>query len=153
MLNNITLYGRLVRDPALRQTQNNTPVASFTLACERDTRDKQTDFIDCTAWRHTGEFIAANFVKGSAILVNGRLQIREWTDNDGNKRRNAEVNVDRAWFCEPKRRVDDDEHPPMPDDSDAPPAVDMAQRQRDLAELEQFPNVNFAEIGDGELPF
>lgn len=150
MLNNITLHGRLVRAPILRRTQSNTPVTSFTLAVDRDTKDKQTDFIDCTAWRYTGEFIADNFDKGNAIIVNGRLQIREWTDKDGNKRRNAEVNVDRAWFCEPKRRVDDDERPPMPSDADAPPEVD----QQGLAELAAaFPNnVQYADA-DAPLPW
>ena len=143
MLNNIILYGRLVKDPALRQTQSNTPVCAFTIACERDSKEKQTDFIDCVAWRHTGEFIAKNFVKGNAILVNGRLQLRDWTDKDGNKRRSAEVAVDRAWFCE--RKANPDERPPMPSDADAPPAVDMEQKQRDLAELERFDNVTFAD--------
>lgn len=102
MLNQITLMGRLTRDPELRYTQNNVPVASFTLAVERDygsREDRQTDFIDCVAWRHTGEFITKYFQKGGMAAVKGRLQIRNWEDDDGNKRRNAEVIVDSVYFC------------------------------------------------------
>ena len=148
MLNNIVLYGRLVRDPELRHTTSNTPVCSFTLAVERDTKDKVTDFIDCVAWKHNAEFINGHFSKGSAIIVNGRLQIRQWTDKDNNKRRNAEVAVDRAWFCE--RRADPDERPPMPTDADAPPEVD----QEGLAQLAaSYPdNVQFADP-DERMPW
>ena len=154
MLNIITLHGRLVRDPEKRVTQNGLSVTSFTIACERDTKDKAVDFIDCTAWRQTADFIWQYFVKGDQILVNGRLQIRDWSDKEGNKRRNAEVAVDRAWFCEPKRTRDDDERPPMPTDADAPPFEDLEQKRADLAELAQFPNVQFADIdGDDGLPF
>lgn len=153
MLNNIILQGRLVRDPEKRATQSGVSVCSFTLACERDTKEKQTDFLDCTAFRQTADFIAQHFVKGNAILVNGRLQIREWTDKENNKRRNAEIAVDRAWFCESKRKGDDEEHAPAHMDAEAPPAVDMAQKQRDLAELEkQFSNVQFA-APDEPLPW
>ena len=90
MLNTITLMGRLTRDPELRYTQAQTPVASFTLAVDRDysrAEEKQTDFIDIVAWRQTAEFVSKYFVKGSMAVVNGRLQIREWTDREGNKRR------------------------------------------------------------------
>ena len=96
MLNHITIMGRLTRDPELRYTQSQTPVASFTLAVDRDfgSRDggeKQTDFIDCVAWRQTAEFVSKYFTKGRMAVVSGRLQIRDWTDREGGKRRSAEV--------------------------------------------------------------
>lgn len=108
MLNNITLMGRLTRDPELRHTQTGIPVASFTLAVDRDFSPKdggerQTDFVDIVAWRNTGEFVSKYFVKGQMCAVSGRLQIREWTDNNGNKRRNAEVVADNVYFTESKR--------------------------------------------------
>ena len=106
MLNHITIMGRLTRDPELRYTQNNTAVASFTLAVERDRKadgEKVTDFIDCVAWRQTGEFISKYFQKGSMAIVSGRLQIRDWTDNNDNKRRNAEIVVENIWFGESKK--------------------------------------------------
>ena len=109
MLNQVTIMGRLTRDPELRYTQSNTPVASFTLAVDRDYSpkdggNKETDFIDCVAWRSTAEFVSKYFSKGSLAAVSGRLQIRDWTDKDGNKRRNAEVIVDNMYFGESKRR-------------------------------------------------
>lgn len=104
MLNTITIMGRLTRDPELRYTQSNTPVASFTLAVDRDFGEKQTDFIDCVAWRGTGEFVDRYFSKGSMAAVAGRLQIREWTDNNGNKRCSAEVVAEHVYFGESKRR-------------------------------------------------
>ena len=103
MLNEIILMGRLTRDPELRYTASNTPVASFSLAVDRDFapkgEEKQTDFIDCVAWRQTGEFASKYFQKGSMAAVKGRLQIRDWTDKEGNKRRSAEVVVDNIYFC------------------------------------------------------
>ena len=109
MLNHITIMGRLTRDPELRYTQSQTPVASFTLAVDRDYggRDggeKQTDFIDCVAWRQTAEFVSKYFQKGSMAVVSGRLQIRDWTDREGGKRRSAEVVVDNIYFGESRRR-------------------------------------------------
>ena len=111
MLNHITIMGRLVRDPELRYTQSQTPVASFTLAVDRDfagrdSGERQTDFIDCVAWRQTGEFVSKYFQKGSMAVVAGRLQIRDWTDRDGNKRRTAEVVAENVYFGESKRRED-----------------------------------------------
>lgn len=103
-LNNVTIMGRLARDPELRYTQSNTPVASFTLAVDRDFGEKQTDFIDCVAWRGTGEFVDKYFSKGSMAIVSGRLQIRSWTDDNGNKRRSAEVVAEHVYFGESKRR-------------------------------------------------
>ena len=109
MLNHIDLMGRLTRDPELRYTQSQTPVASFTIAVDRDYsgqgQEKQTDFIDCVAWRGTGEFVSKYFRKGSMIVVSGRLQLRDWQDRDGNKRRSAEVVADSVYFGESKREV------------------------------------------------
>ena len=112
MLNHITIMGRLTRDPELRYTQSQTPVASFTLAVDRDFggRDggeKQTDFIDCVAWRSSAEFVSKYFHKGSMAVVSGRLQINSYTDRDGNKRNRAEVVVDNMYFGESRRREDD----------------------------------------------
>ncbi len=111
MLNHITIMGRLTRDPELRYTQSQTPVASFTLAVDRDFSgrdggEKQTDFIDCVAWRQTAEFVNKYFSKGSMAVVAGRLQIRDWQDRDGNKRRSAEVVAENIYFGESKRRDD-----------------------------------------------
>ncbi len=108
MLNHITIMGRLTRDPELRRTGSGTAVASFTVAVDRDFggRDggeRETDFIDCVAWRQTGEFVSKYFTKGSMIVVSGRLQIRNWTDKEGNKRRSAEVVADNVYFGESKR--------------------------------------------------
>ena len=108
MLNHITIMGRLTRDPELRRTGSGIAVASFTVAVDRDFggRDggeRETDFIDCVAWRQTGEFVSKYFTKGSMAVVSGRLQIRTWTDKDGNKRRTAEVVADNVYFGESKR--------------------------------------------------
>lgn len=108
MLNHITIMGRLTRDPELRRTGSGVAVASFTLAVDRDYNpkdgsEKETDFIDCTAWRGTGEFVSKHFSKGSTAIVSGRLQIRNWTDKEGNKRRNAEVLADSVYFGDSKR--------------------------------------------------
>lgn len=108
VLNKIFVMGRLVRDPELRRTQSGTPVASFTLAVDRDFKDKQTgeratDFIDVVAWRSTGEFASKYLSKGRMAVVEGRLQVRDWTDRDGNKRRSAEVVADNIYFGDSKR--------------------------------------------------
>ena len=108
MLNHITIMGRLVRDPELRRTGSGIAVASFTVAVDRDFggRDggeRETDFIDCVAWRQTGEFVSKYFTKGRMIVVSGRLQIRSWNDKDGNKRRTAEVVADNCYFGDSKR--------------------------------------------------
>ena len=111
MLNHITIMGRLTRDPELRRTGSGVAVASFTVAVDRDFggRDggeKETDFIDCVAWRQTGEFVSKYFTKGRMIVVSGRLQIRSWNDKDGNKRRTAEVVADNCYFGDSKREGD-----------------------------------------------
>lgn len=106
MLNRITIMGRLVRDPELKYTASNTPVTSFTLAVDRDFGEKKTDFIDCVAWKQTAEFVCNYFHKGSLAVASGRLQLRDWEDQNGNKRRNAEVVVDSIYFGESKRTDD-----------------------------------------------
>ena len=108
MLNHIVIMGRLTRDPELRRTGSGIAVTSFSLAVDRDFggRDggeRETDFIDCVAWRHTGEFVSKYFTKGRMAVVSGRLQIRSWTDKDGNKRRTAEVVADNVYFGDSKR--------------------------------------------------
>jgi single-strand DNA-binding protein len=117
MLNHIVLQGRMTKDPEIRYTQSQTPVASFTIACDRDYQqggsERQTDFVDCVAWRQTAEFVSKYFTKGSMAVVSGRLQIRDWTDREGNKRRSAEIVADNIYFGESKRR--DGDTPPLPD--------------------------------------
>ena len=107
MLNKIFIMGRLTRDPELRRTQSGTPVTSFSLAVDRDFKsqsgEKETDFIDVVAWRSTAEFVAKYFTKGRMAVVEGRLQMRDWQDRDGNKRRSAEVVADNVYFGESKR--------------------------------------------------
>ena len=104
MLNHIVLCGRLVRDPELRRTGSGIAVASFTIACDRDFgENKDTDFIECVAWRQAGEFVSKYFTKGRMAIVSGRLQIRKWTDKDGNKRSTAEVVADNIYFGDSKK--------------------------------------------------
>ena len=137
MLNHITIMGRLTRDPELRRTAGSgVAVASFTVAVDRDYSgrdggDKKTDFIDCVAWRQTGEFISKYFAKGRMIVVDGRLEMREWTDKEGNKHRTAEVNVATAYFGDSKRDKTDDGY------ASPAPASDFALLHDD----------------DGQLPF
>lgn len=114
MLNQIIIMGRLVRDPELRRTSNGIAVTSFCVAVDRDwpnkdTGEKETDFIECVAWRQTGEFVSTWFSKGSMIVVSGRLQIRPWVDKDGNKRKTAEIVADNVYFGESKKDRDDRE--------------------------------------------
>lgn len=111
MLNRIILMGRLTRDPELRHTQVGTPVASFSLAVDRDFRSREggeraTDFIDIVAWRNTAEFVSKYFTKGRMAVVEGRLQMRDWTDRDGNKRRSAEVVAENIYFGDSRRDGD-----------------------------------------------
>ena len=110
MLNRIIVMGRMTRDPELRRTNSGTAVASFSLAVDRDFKsqsgEKETDFIDIVAWRNTAEFVSKYFTKGRMAVVEGRLQLRDWTDNDGNKRRNAEVLADNIYFGDAKKDAD-----------------------------------------------
>ena len=154
MLNKIFIMGRLTRDPELRRTQSGTPVTSFSLAVDRDFKsqsgEKETDFIDVVAWRQTAEFVARYFTKGRMAVVEGRLQIRDWQDRDGNKRRSAEVVVDNMYFGESKRRDSGDSRSDSYSNSysrpssgyDAPRSVNSAPSA--FSELDD---------GDGELPF
>ena len=108
MLNHIVIMGRLTRDPDLRRTGSGIAVASFTVAVDRDFSgkdggDRETDFIDVVAWRSTADFVSKYFTKGRMAVVSGRLQIRSWTDKDGNKRRSAEVVADNVYFGDSKR--------------------------------------------------
>ena len=145
MLNHIVIMGRLVRDPELRRTGTGVAVASFSLAVDRDfsPRDggeRETDFIDCVAWRQTGEFVSKYFTKGRMAVVSGRLQIRSWTDKDGNKRRTAEVVADNVYFGDSKRDGDSGSYSaPAPSygsyAAPAPAASDFAMLEDDDAQL------------------
>ena len=147
MLNHIVIMGRLTRDPELRHTQTGTSVASFTLAVDRDftSRDggeKQTDFIDVVAWRNTAEFVSKYFAKGRMAVVSGRLQIRDWTDRDGGKRRSAEVVADNIYFGDSKKSEGGSDYSysaPMSSGGYSTPV-----QTSDFAELSD---------DDGELPF
>lgn len=147
MLNHITLMGRLTRDPELRRTQTGTPVASFSLAVDRDfgakDGDKQTDFIDIVAWRNTAEFVSKYFTKGRMAVVTGRLQIRDWTDKEGGKRRSAEVIADNVYFGDSKKDRDG---------ADASPA---GERQSGGGYSDPVSSSGFSELDgdDGDLPF
>jgi len=103
MLNILVIQGRLTRDPEIRSTKNGSTVAGFTLAVDRDWQpggsEKQTDFVDCSAWRSTAGFVERNFRKGQLVVVKGRLESRKWQDRDGNSRVNWECQVDDCWFC------------------------------------------------------
>lgn len=152
MLNKIIIMGRLTRDPELRSTQNGTAVAFFTLAVDRDGKDKQTgeravDFIDCVAWRQTAEFVSRYFSKGRMAVVEGRLQLRDWTDKEGNKRRAAEVMVGSIYFGDSKRDAEaagtftGGYSSPAPTGGAYAPPPSMGDQ---FSELEE---------DDGELPF
>ena len=112
MLNKILIMGRLTRDPELRRTGSGTAVTSFSLACDRDFKsqsgEKETDFIEVVAWKNTAEFVSKYFSKGRMAVVEGRLQIRDWTDKAGNKRTTAEVVADSVYFADSKRSESND---------------------------------------------
>ena len=150
MLNKIFIMGRLTRDPELRRTQSGTAVTSFSLAVDRDFKsqsgEKETDFIDIVAWRSTAEFVSKYFTKGRMAVVEGRLQIRDWTDRDGGKRRSAEVIAENVYFGDSKREGGSDY-------SSAP--AYSAPYSGYAAPAAPGGHSDFAEIGeeDGELPF
>ena len=145
MLNHIVIMGRLTRDPELRRTGTGVAVASFSLAVDRefsprDGGERETDFIDCVAWRQTGEFVSKYFTKGRMAVVSGRLQIRSWTDKDGNKRRTAEIVADNVYFGDSKREGDSGSYSaPAPSygsySAPAPAASDFAMLEDDDAQL------------------
>lgn len=132
MLNSVIIMGRLTRDPELRRTQSGTAVTSFTMAVDRDFKsqsgEKETDFIDVVAWRNTGEFAAKYLAKGRMAAVEGRIQVRDWQDKDGNRRKSVEVVADNVYFADSKRdskpqesrTVDDQEFDEIEDDGDFP---------------------------------
>ena len=130
MLNKVIIMGRLTRDPELRRTQSGTAVTSFTLAVDRDFKsqsgEKETDFIDVVAWRNTGEFAAKYLAKGRMAAVEGRIQVRDWQDKDGNRRKSVEVVADNVYFADSKRDSkpqesrDDQEFDEIEDDGDFP---------------------------------
>lgn len=131
MLNKCFLLGRMTKDPEIRRTNGGTAVTSFTLAVDRDFKsngEKETDFFDVVAWRNTAEFVSKYFSKGRMAIVEGRLQIRDWTDKNGNKRRTAEVVADNVYFGDSKK---------------------------ESKEEPEYKQADFAEISeeDGELPF
>ena len=152
MLNVVAIMGRLVADPELRTTQSGTNVCSFRIACDRNFarqgEQRQADFIDIVAWRQQAEFVSKYFTKGRMAVVEGRLQIRDWTDKDGGKRRSAEVVADNVYFGDSKRDGGDNSgynpgYAPAPASHSAAPSNFSASGS------------DFAEIGedDGELPF
>jgi single-strand DNA-binding protein len=160
MLNHITIMGRLTRDPELRYTQSQTPVASFTLAVDRDfsSRDggeRQTDFIDCVAWRQTAEFVSKYFSKGSMAVVSGRLQIRDWTDREGGKRRSAEVVADNIYFGESRRRDNGESGNYGGNNNYGNSSYGGESRAYSAPASTASSSSPFAELddGDGELPF
>ena len=152
MLNRILLMGRLVADPELRRTQSGTPVTSFRIAVDRDFKnqsgEKETDFIDIVAWRATAEFVAKYFAKGRMAVVEGRLQIRPWTDKGGNNRTSAEVVADNVYFGDSKRDGGGDSFAAPSYGAPAGGGYRSAPSPVDA-------HSDFAEIGeeDGELPF
>ncbi len=148
MLNHIVIMGRLTRDPELRTTQSGVSVASFTVAVDRDFggrdgSERQTDFIDCVAWRSTGEFVSKYFHKGSMAVVSGRLQSRKWQDRDGNNRTNWEISADNVYFGESRRDSDSGRDSYSSYDSGRSSAPAPAYKD-DFKELDD---------SDGELPF
>ncbi|MGM9557644.1 MAG: single-stranded DNA-binding protein [Oscillospiraceae bacterium] len=153
MLNHIVLMGRLTRDPELRRTGSGVAVASFTLAVDRDYAaqgaEKETDFVDIVAWRNTAEFVSRYFTKGRMAIVSGRLQIRNWTDKDGNKRRSAEVVADNVYFGDSKR-----------DGASAPAGFDQTPSyaapqpyQQPAPQAPAASGFSMLEDDDSELPF
>ena len=156
MLNHIVLMGRLTQDPELRYTNSNVPVASFRIAVDRDfgrgeNGERQTDFINCVAWRQTGEFVSKYFTKGSMIVVSGRLQIRDYTDRDGNRRTAAEVVADNVYFGESRRRDDGD----APRTGSSYSAPSSTGPQESYGQTGRNSRSTFEDLSDddGELPF
>lgn len=162
MLNRIVVMGRLTRDPELRHTQNGIAVASFAVACERDFKDrstgeKVTDFFDVIAWRQTAEFVSNYFSRGRMAIVEGRLQLRDWTDREGNKRRSAEIVADNVYFGDSKR---DNESPDnggyransgsYQQNSQRPPRSSVSAPDYGMPGADQFSDLT---EDDGDLPF
>lgn len=164
MLNHIVLMGRLTRDPELRRTGSGIAVASFSLAVDRDfgssanNGEKETDFIDIVAWRNTAEFVSKYFTKGRMAVVSGRLQIRNWTDKEGNKRRSAEVVADNVYFGDSKRDAagDNGGYSPAPSygySAPAAPAVGSSHGYAAPAAPAPASDFSMIEDDDSQLPF
>lgn len=141
MLNNCTIQGRLTRDPELRYTASNTPVVSFTLACERSRKNANgeydTDFIDCTAFGKTAEFVKNWFAKGMMAIVVGRIQSRNWEDRNGNKRTSIEINANEVLFGESKKDK------PAPKSEPDTPRFDLSVGDTEFEELDDLPDIPF----------
>ena len=158
-LNHITIMGRMTRDPELRRTGSGVAVTSFTLAVDRDFNpkdggEKEVDFIDCNAWRSTAEFVSKYFQKGSMAIVSGRLQIRNWTDKEGNKRRSAEVEANSVYFGDSKKSSEGNSTYQAPNayqESENPYAETLAY----IDNLQKAKQSDFAmlEDDDANLPF
>ena len=150
MLNCVALMGRLVANPELKQTQSGIAVTSFRIACDRSYckagQERQTDWIDCVAWRSNAEFIARYFSKGQLIAVQGELQTRNYTDRDGNKRKVTEVVVSQAHFAESKKESNNNTYRSKPKEQpqNTQPAPDISAD--DTGDFEEIPD-------DGDLPF
>lgn len=152
MLNHIVVQGRLGRDPELRYTQNQIPVASFSLAVERDMADQQTgqratDWIDVVAWRKTAEFASKYFRQGQMCVVSGRLQIRDWTDRDGNKRKQAEIMAQNLYFAGPKQDGEGQSGRSDSGNSRNAPSGGAYRPAGNAVDISDYSDV------DGELPF
>ena len=156
MLNHIVIMGRLTRDPELRRTGSGIAVTSFTVAVDRDfgkneNGEKETDFIDCVAWRQTGEFVSKYFTKGRMAVVSGRLQMRNWTDKEGNKRTTAEVVADNVYFGDSKR---DGAAQDGFSQGYAPAAMNQSYAAPAAPSFSgSVPGSDFAMLEDDELPF
>lgn len=160
MLNHIVIMGRLTRDPELRRTGSGVAVASFTLAVDRDFsskgNEKETDFIDCVAWRQTGEFVSKYFAKGRMAVVSGSLQIRKWKDKDGNERRSAEIIADSVYFADSKNVAENGNSRPTAVPAGNPaypvgnPAAPTAWATPATAPASDYALIN---DDDGQLPF
>ena len=161
MLNHIVLMGRLTRDPELRRTGSGIAVASFSLAVDRDfgssanNGEKETDFIDIVAWRNTAEFVSKYFTKGRMAVVSGRLQIRNWTDKEGNKRRSAEVVADNVYFGDSKRDAagDNGGYSPAPSYGYSAPAAGSSHGYAAPAAPAPASDFSMIEDDDSQLPF
>ncbi len=154
MLNHITIMGRLARDPELRRTGSGIAVTGFTLAVDRDFAPKdggqrETDWIDCVAWRNTGEFVAKYFTKGRMAVVSGRLQVRNWTDKDGNKRRTTEVIAENVYFGDSKRET----RPSTPSPYVAASTPTCAPYPAPAPEYGESPDFEPLDYEDAQLPF
>ncbi|MCD7805404.1 MAG: single-stranded DNA-binding protein [Oscillospiraceae bacterium] len=160
MLNKTILQGRLVADPELRYTQSNTAVLSARIACDRDFKSKDgngptADFINIVAWRQTGEFINKYFGKGDMILLEGRIQVRDYNDKNGNKRYATEVVVDHVWFCGSKRDKSNSASPRNTQYQDYADAYDQDYANATGTTPDYSGTADFSELtdDDGELPF